>query len=84
MIFKKNMIFRKNMIFKKNMISTYWLQVASCTYYQYGAGGRQDSLNALCILALNIIIDKVYLIIWFWYIFIISAGSLRLVQRYQF
>jgi len=56
-------------------------RVASCTYYQYGAGGRQNALNALCILALNIIIDKVYLVIWFWYIFIIIFGLIRLIQR---
>jgi len=56
-------------------------RVASCTYYQYGTGGKQNSLNALCILALNIIIDKVYLIIWFWYVFLITFGLIRLVQR---
>eukprot|EP00092_Neocalanus_flemingeri_P004139 GFUD01004453.1.p1 GENE.GFUD01004453.1~~GFUD01004453.1.p1 ORF type:complete len:480 (-),score=121.93 GFUD01004453.1:122-1561(-) len=56
-------------------------RVASCTYYQYGAGGGQNALNALCILSLNIIIDKVYLIIWFWYVFLIVFGLVRLIQR---
>jgi len=56
-------------------------RVASCTYYQYGSGGRQNALNALCILALNIIIDKVYLVIWFWYVFLIIFGLIRLFQR---
>lgn len=56
-------------------------RVASCTYYQYGSGGKQSSLNALCILALNIIIDKVYLVLWFWYILLIVCGSARLLIR---
>ena len=56
-------------------------RVASCTYYQYGAGGRQSALNALCILGLNIIIDKVYLILWFWYIVLILCGLARLIIR---
>ena len=34
-------------------------QVASCTFYQFGAAGRQVGLNALCILTLNILVDKV-------------------------
>ena len=56
-------------------------RVASCTYYQYGAGGRQTALNALCILGLNIIIDKVYLVLWFWYIILILCGLARLCVR---
>ena len=35
-------------------------QVASCSYFQYGGGGEQARLDALCILALNIINDKVW------------------------
>ena len=57
-------------------------QVASCTYYQYGAGGKQSGLNALCILGLNIIIDKVYLVIWFWYILLIVCGVARIIVRW--
>ena len=32
---------------------------ASCDYWRWGSGGRQESINAICILALNIINDKV-------------------------
>ena len=56
-------------------------RVASCTYYQYGSGGRQTALNALCILGLNIIIDKVYLVLWFWYVFLILCGLARIIIR---
>ena len=34
-------------------------RVASCTYWKYGTGGRAVGLQALCILSLNIVIDKV-------------------------
>ena len=72
----------KNLIiFFGNEILIKFMQVASCTYYQYGSGGKQSSLNALCILALNIIIDKVYLVLWFWYILLIVCGSARLLIR---
>ena len=38
--------------------SVFVFQVASCTYFRYGMVGRQESLEALCILALNIIIGR--------------------------
>jgi hypothetical protein len=59
------------------------LQVASCTFYQYGAAGGQSGLNALCILALNVIIDKVYLVLWCWYFLLVVAGLVRLGERWN-
>ena len=47
----------------------------------WGRGGRQSALNALCILSLNIVIDKVYLVLWFWFVILIFFGLVRLVQR---
>jgi len=56
-------------------------RVASCNYYQYGAAGGQSKLNALCILALNVIIDKIYLILWAWYAVLITLGVVRMIER---
>ena len=36
-------------------------RIAACDYHRYGAGGVQENVNAICILALNIINDKVIL-----------------------
>ena len=66
---------------KDHKVSQRISQVASCTYYQYGSGGRQVSLNALCILGLNIIMDKVYLVLWYWYMFLIICGIARIIIR---
>ena len=32
---------------------------ASCNYWRWGAGGQQENINAVCVLALNMINDKV-------------------------
>ena len=45
------------------MKSTSTIQVASCLFHQFGSAGLQQSLNALCILTHNIIVDKVNIII---------------------
>ena len=34
--------------------------VATCNYVRYGRGGGQEVKNAICILSLNIINDKVF------------------------
>ena len=41
------------------MKSTSTIQVASCQFHQFGSAGLQQSLNALCILTHNILVDKV-------------------------
>ena len=35
---------------------------ASCNYWRWGPGGMQENINAICVLALNMINDKVTLI----------------------
>jgi hypothetical protein len=34
-------------------------RIAACDYHRFGTGGAQENVNAICILALNIINDKV-------------------------
>jgi len=56
-------------------------RVASCTFYKYGSGGEVVGYQALCILALNIVIDKVYLVLWVWYVLIAVLGAIRVICR---
>ena len=54
---------------------------ASCDYWRWGSGGRQENINAICVLALNMINDKVFLILWWWFLFLAIVGALRIVYR---
>ena len=56
-------------------------RVASCDYWRWGSGGQQENINAICILALNMINDKVFLILWWWFLFLAVIGAVRLVYR---
>lgn len=54
-------------------------RVASCNYFRFGAGGDQEKINAICILALNMINDKVFALIWWWCSVLSCLGALRLL-----
>ena len=43
-------------------------KVTKCTFHTFGFSGTQQRLDGLCVLPLNIINEKCYLILWFWYI----------------
>ena len=51
----------------------------SCTFNKYGSGGGKEIKNGICILSQNIINQKIYLALWFWYIFVLLIGVVQLV-----
>jgi len=53
-------------------------KVAKCTYRYYGGSGTIQNADGQCILSLNIISEKIYIVVWFWFISlaIVSAGQL--------
>ena len=44
----------------KNPMCDTFPRIASCDYWRWGSGGRQENINAICVLALNMINDKVW------------------------
>ena len=56
--------------------------LASCNYWRWGSGGSQQNINSLCVLALNMINDKVFLIFWWWLYLLLAAGISRLIFRF--
>ena len=47
--------------FSVNPMCEAFPRIAACHYYRYGSGGRQETLDAICILGLNMINDKAIL-----------------------
>ncbi|CAG5095235.1 Similar to inx1: Innexin inx1 (Schistocerca americana), partial [Cotesia congregata] len=43
-------------------------RVTKCIFHKYGASGTIQTHDSLCILPLNIVNEKTYIFIWFWYI----------------
>lgn len=54
-------------------------RVTKCTFHKYGPSGTIQKLDALCILALNILNEKIYIFLWFWFIILaIMSGAAML------
>lgn len=42
-------------------------RMTKCIFHKYGASGSIQKHDALCVLALNIINEKIYVFLWFWF-----------------
>lgn len=45
-------------------------KMTKCTFRRFGPSGDLNRYDALCILPLNILNEKIYLIMWFWFVFL--------------
>lgn len=43
-------------------------KVTKCKFYMYGPSANIQTIDALCLLPLNIINEKIYIFVWFWFL----------------
>ena len=43
-------------------------RMTKCTFHKFGTSGEVEKHDALCLLPLNIVNEKVYIFLWFWFI----------------
>jgi len=43
-------------------------RVTKCTFHKFGPSGSITKHDAMCVLALNILNEKIYIFLWFWFI----------------
>ena len=63
-----------NMVFPK---------VAKCTFTKSGPTGTIQTFDGLCVLPINIINEKIYLFMWFWFIILAIITAIFMVYRYE-
>ncbi|CAG2109864.1 unnamed protein product, partial [Medioppia subpectinata] len=56
-------------------------RLTKCTFHQYGPSGDVQKHDALCILPINIINEKIYIFLWFWFYMLAILGFMALVYR---
>lgn len=56
-------------------------RLAKCTFHRYGSSGDVQRHDAMCILPINIVNEKIYVGLWFWFIILAVLSALILVYH---
>lgn len=56
-------------------------RVTKCSFHLFGSSGDVQKHDALCLLAQNIINEKIYIFLWFWWVILAALTSVELVYR---
>lgn len=56
-------------------------KVTKCIFHKYGPSGTIQNHDALCVMALNIVNEKIYVLLWYWFIILSVLTGLGLVWR---
>ncbi|XP_058116416.1 innexin inx7 [Anopheles ziemanni] len=66
---------------KMDVLDTVFPKVTKCLFYKYGPTGSIQKHDALCIMALNVINEKIFTFLWFWYVVLFTVSVLALLWR---
>ena len=55
--------------------------MTKCDFYRFGPSGTIITYDALCLLGINILNEKIFLLLWFWLLLVGIVGSLLLFLR---
>ncbi|XP_034119235.1 innexin shaking-B isoform X2 [Drosophila albomicans] len=56
-------------------------RMTKCTFFKYGSSGEVEKHDAICILPLNVVNEKIYIFLWFWFILLTLLTLLTLIYR---
>lgn len=55
--------------------------ITQCTFHEYGASGSLENYEGLCILTENVVNERIYICLWFWfYVLAIISGIVVLYR----
>ena len=56
-------------------------KLSKCTFNDYGPSGTVQRKDALCLLAVNIINEKIYIFLWFWFFTLAVWTGIHMLLR---
>lgn len=66
---------------REDPMSRVFPKVTKCTFHKYGPSGTVQKFDGLCVLPLNIVNEKIYVFLWFWFIILTCVTALSLIYR---
>nr|CAD7404921.1 unnamed protein product [Timema poppensis] len=64
-----------------NMLDIVFPKVTKCIFHKYGPSGTIQNHDAMCVMALNVVNEKIYVFLWFWMWFLAAATTSGLLWR---
>ena len=55
-------------------------QVTKCTFHKFGPSGTVQKFDGLCVLPLNIINEKIYVFLWFWFVILAIVTGIQVLE----
>ena len=56
-------------------------KVTKCTFHKFGPSGTVEKFDGLCVLPLNIINEKIYVFLWFWFVIVSIITGVQVIYR---
>ena len=56
-------------------------KLTKCDFHKFGPSGTIQNIDALCILSMNILNEKIFIFIWFWFLILGGVTTLNLLVR---
>lgn len=56
-------------------------RMTKCTFHKFGPSGTIQTHDSLCVLALNILNEKIYIFLWFWLVVLSVLTAVNLIYR---
>jgi hypothetical protein len=57
-------------------------KITRCTMFKVGPSGSLENKEGLCLLPINVLNEKIYVFIWFWFSFMTVISTLNMVYRF--
>ncbi|XP_031633764.1 innexin inx2-like [Contarinia nasturtii] len=71
----------KSMETPDDMMARVFPKLTKCSFQKYGPSGSIQAFDALCILPLNVVNEKIYIFLWFWFIILAVLSGWKLLYR---
>ena len=56
-------------------------KMTKCTFHKFGPSGTVEKFDGLCVLPLNIINEKIYVFLWFWFVIVCIITGVQIIYR---
>lgn len=74
-------VYRERWLDQMDVLDVIFPKITKCHFHKYGPSGSLQVHDTLCVMALNVINEKIFTILWFWFGFLGIVTIMGLLWR---